>query len=50
MEPRANFDSACKLEEDGVDNLAYAVQNLHPKIRQALEDRNLTLTGFLNKL
>ncbi len=50
MEPQANFDTACKLEEDGADNLAYAMQNLHPEIRQALEDKNLTLSGFLNKL
>jgi type VI secretion system protein ImpM len=50
MEPRANFDSTCKLEEDGADNLALAFQTLHPEIRQAFEDKDLTLLGLLNKL
>jgi type VI secretion system protein ImpM len=50
MEPRANFDATCKLEEDGADNLAQALQSLRPEIRQALEDKDLTLLGLLNKL
>jgi hypothetical protein len=50
MEPRANFDSVCKLEEDGADNLAFAAQNLNPELRSALEDKDLTLLGLLNKL
>jgi type VI secretion system ImpM family protein len=49
MEPRSNFDAICKLEEDGADNLAHAVQNLHPELRSAFEDKELTLLGLLNK-
>ena len=49
MEPRSNFDSICKLEEDGADNLAHAAQTLHPDLRAALEDKELTLLGLLNK-
>jgi type VI secretion system protein ImpM len=49
IEPRSNFDAVCKLEEDGADNLAQAAQNLHPELRGALEDKDLTLLAFLNK-
>lgn len=49
MEPRSRYDSVCKLEEDGADNLAHAAQTLNPEIRAALEDNQLTLLGFLNK-
>jgi type VI secretion system protein ImpM len=50
MEPRADLDAACRLEEDGAANLAKAVQNLNPGLRSALDDKNLTLLGFLDKL
>lgn len=50
MEPRSDFDAVCRLEEDGADNMAQAVQNMHPELRQVLEDKDLTLRGFLDKL
>jgi len=48
IEPRSDNDSVCKLEEDGAENLAHAVQNLNPALRAALEDKEQTLLGLLN--
>ena len=50
LEPQSNFDTVCKLEDDGADNLAKAVQNLNPELRSALDDKSLSLLNFLNKL
>lgn len=47
--PRADFDSVCKLEEDGADNPAYFTQDIRPDFRSALEDKGLTLRGLLDR-
>jgi type VI secretion system protein ImpM len=50
IRPESQMDSMCKLEEEGIDKIATAAQNLGPEIETALMNNETVLLEFMEKL